>query len=549
MLADTLGVVGRAEVDQPVMRTAAMSLPGLVDEARAALEARSVELVLFEVGRSWVVAAAGADPTTGRLGRTRSRLAVEEEARRAAVPTGDGPGRGCIPLVRADGVVIGGLLVDGARRPLTNAAQDHLAAELVGLLEGEEAPGGTLAAIHHGGRDIVLVVDGRGTLTHVSGAVTRQLGHRRRDLVGTDGIDLVHPDDVDAALRALGELATDGEARRVTVRIRHVSGFWIPFSITGANRLGDPAVAGIVLHLRNESFEDALNEQLYQARHLTAALAHHLEDGIVLCDRQGRLTLVNDTARRLHTAQGLPVPSHVDELAVGRHADGPSPLWRSLHDGEVTSADTEVRTGGVQHVLQVRCRPVDDDHGRRIGALMVIRDVTHDRREAEQLRLQAHRDELTGLPNRTVARAVLRGRWARAGEGHRAVLFADVDGLKSVNDRFGHHMGDELLVEIARRLANATRGGDLVSRWGGDEFLIVCGPLHHPREAEEIAERIRHEMGKPLVVGDVVLEPSVSLGLTVVDEGDHSVDYDTAVALADRGMYRAKRERRRTVGR
>ena len=101
-------------------------------------------------------------------------------------------------------------------------------------------------------------------------------------------------------------------------------------------------------------------------------------------------------------------------------------------------------------------------------------------------------DPLTGLPNRTLLEELLDRAVARARRSHlvAAVLFADLDGFKAVNDRHGHHVGDLLLGAVAARLTGVLRPGDTLARLGGDEFAVLCEDLHVAADAEIVAERI-----------------------------------------------------------
>jgi GGDEF domain-containing protein len=135
------------------------------------------------------------------------------------------------------------------------------------------------------------------------------------------------------------------------------------------------------------------------------------------------------------------------------------------------------------------------EFGTMAGTELQLRQLLSDREIREQrLRHDSVHDPLTGLPNRTLfmrrlSDATLRSR--RGQDGLFAVLFLDVDGFKLVNDSMGHHVGDELLVSIARRLEMCVRGGDIVARLGGDEFAILLERILDVRDAAMVAERVQ----------------------------------------------------------
>lgn len=159
---------------------------------------------------------------------------------------------------------------------------------------------------------------------------------------------------------------------------------------------------------------------------------------------------------------------------------------------------------------------------------------------------QALYDPLTGLPNR----ALLDDRLSQAIAGCRrtgnslAVLFVDLDGFKVVNDLFGHHVGDQLLREMADRLAKARRQSDTVARFGGDEFVVVCPDIKTSAAACRIAEHLLDELSTPADIEGVEHRLTASVGIAVTSPGALSQSPETLLRNADTAMYRAKEEGR-----
>lgn len=160
--------------------------------------------------------------------------------------------------------------------------------------------------------------------------------------------------------------------------------------------------------------------------------------------------------------------------------------------------------------------------------------------EAELLR-RARFDDLTGVLKRDEAvsqlKEMLVGKARRPGD-QVAVMFADVDDFKAINDSHGHTGGDVWLATTARRIAGLVRAGDLVARMGGDEFLVILPGVHDLREAKRIAEKLRKAVAKPIELDGIAISTTLSIGVTLAGRGE---GVDDMVQRADRAMYKAKR--------
>jgi diguanylate cyclase (GGDEF)-like protein len=151
-------------------------------------------------------------------------------------------------------------------------------------------------------------------------------------------------------------------------------------------------------------------------------------------------------------------------------------------------------------------------------------------------------DPLTGLPNRLLLEQRLEHASLRAQRSkmNAAILFADLDRFKQVNDTYGHHVGDELLLAVARRLASLVRPGDTLARVSGDEFVFLCEDLQSAADVELLARRIDRSFASPFVLSDVELTITASVGMAFAGPGDEISD--ELVDKADTAMYQAKRK-------
>ncbi|TBR61099.1 diguanylate cyclase [Westiellopsis prolifica IICB1] len=162
----------------------------------------------------------------------------------------------------------------------------------------------------------------------------------------------------------------------------------------------------------------------------------------------------------------------------------------------------------------------------------------------EMIRYQALHDLLTGLPNRLLFKEQLARTLPNAirREESLAVMFLDLDRFKTINDTLGHTLGDQLLQCVAQRLQKSLRAGDIVARWGGDEFIILLADVNYVDEVAQVAQRILQELETVFNIEENELYISASLGIAMFDE--HSPDVETLIQHADAALYHAKDEGR-----
>jgi diguanylate cyclase (GGDEF)-like protein len=287
-----------------------------------------------------------------------------------------------------------------------------------------------------------------------------------------------------------------------------------------------------------------------------------------------RVLAVDDDARSLEMIEAVLGPSievvtaesgeaALDALAAGRYAailldvglpgiDGfetarrikDQPASRHIPIIFLTGqiGDEQVRRGYALGAADYLLKPFDPDILR--AKVQVFVDLARLRIETDILSHRTLHDELTGLPNRSLFRDRLAHALRRIARepGLVAVLFLDLDGFKSVNDRLGHDAGDELLVEAASRLQAAVRATDTSARFGGDEFLILLEDIHGPEEAQQLADRVRAALARPCAVAGETTQLSAAVGVATTD--DPAVEPEDVIHAADEAMLREKNAHR-----
>ena len=413
---------------------------------------------------------------------------------------------------------------------------------------------------------------GDGTVTWLSDSSNYLLGAPPERFIGLNALDMLHPDDGELLLETLGESARGAEERiRVALRVRHADGHWVSLEVGGMDlREADGSGLFLVWGSPNEStgrllgFMRSLLAGDDQDRLLNEIVAWN--DSTAPGTHSAVLVRLADGSFRCR-ARSAELP---DELALDIPADGgPAGPWTKAIDQRTTSEwsdlsglDDHLRTTSAAHgYLAVWAVPVvvpGHEHPQALLLLWRTRPgpslATH-RRQIEHIiqviRLAiewsvvqrdlvtaATTDPLTGLANRAQLNARIRAdRSNLAG-----LLFCDLDDFKAVNDRHGHLVGDRILGETARRMADAVRPTDLLVRLGGDEFAVWCPDLRSPLDAERVADRLIATLDVPIEIDGHVHPMGCSIGVAVVGGGEgFSGDIDRLLGEADEALYRAKR--------
>jgi diguanylate cyclase (GGDEF)-like protein/PAS domain S-box-containing protein len=274
-----------------------------------------------------------------------------------------------------------------------------------------------------------------------------------------------------------------------------------------------------------------------------------MADAVLCMDVATRVTYLNRAAEAL-TGWSRAAASGRPFLDVFRVVDGetqaPAPDFMRLAVGRdepvaVAPNCLLIPRDGRAVAIEGSAAPIDDGNGSIVGAVIVVRDVQAAREKAQRVLHRANHDALTQLPNRSLLYDLLAKAIAFASRHDKplAVGFLDVDGLKAVNDSWGHSVGDRVLSGIAARIAAALRQSDSVGRVGGDEFVIVLSEIAHAADAALVAHKLLQAIAAPHRVGGRDVTVTASLGLALYpDDGLTAADL---VDCADAAMYAAKR--------
>jgi diguanylate cyclase (GGDEF)-like protein/PAS domain S-box-containing protein len=287
-----------------------------------------------------------------------------------------------------------------------------------------------------------------------------------------------------------------------------------------------------------------IDEKVRESEERFRLLADSSPSMIWVTDSDGNCTFLNRTWRQ-YTGRALE-----DGLGEGWTDD--------VHSDDVCTLKAAYRHAATHHCefrADFRVRGADqvyrwflstgnprfNSDGRFSGHVGTCLDISDRKEHEERLKLDALRDPLTGLPNRTFfiqhLRESLEDSW-RGNEKLRAVLFLDLDRFKLINDTFGHPAGDRLLIDISRRLETIIRPGDTIARLSGDEFAILLEGIDGIAQAESVANRLEEIFNSPFKFDDETFYVSFSTGIAIV--GPHHSRPEDVLRDADSAMYKAK---------
>lgn len=395
-------------------------------------------------------------------------------------------------------------------------------------------------------QDTYYRTDIEGRIVRASKSAERLLGYPLDQLIGRRLAELYcEPGERDQFLRMLA--AGGGSVRQFEVRLRRGDGTVIWVS-TNAQYYRDAAgrVAGVEGTTRDVTEARRAQDEL----RLAARVFECAAEGIVITDGALAILSINPAFVDLIGADGARVAGRcIFEFAAGPEGDALEAKLRGAlkASGQWSGEVRARRVDGSSFPSWLSISTVRADAGEPIHCVAMFSDITERKASQARMAFLAHHDALTQLPNRLLLRDRVDQAISRAARtGTRlALLFVDLDDFKRVNDSFGHQAGDALLREIAGRLGHCIRETDTVSRYGGDEFVVVLPDLADLGVVERVVRCISEQVSAPLHAAGAQVCVSCSIGVAVYP-GD-GVDCDALVRHADAAMYAAKRAARAPV--
>jgi diguanylate cyclase (GGDEF)-like protein/PAS domain S-box-containing protein len=289
-------------------------------------------------------------------------------------------------------------------------------------------------------------------------------------------------------------------------------------------------------------------QELFIEKDRAQVTLNSIGDAVLSTDISGNVTYLNVVAESMTGWTAAEAEGHafseVFQIIDGAtHRPVPNPLELAIRENRTVRLTPNcmlVRRDGHECAIEDSAAPIHDRNGQIRGAVIVFHDVSAARAMVLEISHLAEHDALTDLPNRLLLndRLTQAISMARRTQKQVAVLFLDLDGFKQINDSLGHAIGDKLLQSVAARLSTCVRKSDTVSRWGGDEYVILLSEVGQAADAAVSAAKIIAELKGLHNIGKYRLHITASIGISTYPEGGK--DSETLIKNADMAMYHAK---------
>ena len=409
------------------------------------------------------------------------------------------------------------------------------------------------AAFQHAAIGMALTrPDGR--FLRVNAAVCQMLGYREEELLQLDIAAVTHPDDLAADAELMAQLlAGQRESYQLEKRNFHQDGRVVHIQLS-VSLVRDESGAPLyfVSQVQNISQRKAFEDALHRERELAEVTLRSIGDAVITTDPQLRVTSLNPIAEAMTgwsgiEAQGRPI-EEIFQLFDARSGEAvANPLRAAI--GHNSIVDLAGRTllrhrHGFDTPVEDSSAPIHDHAGNVIGGVLVFHDVSETRALALKMIHLTQHDTLTGLPNRSQLHEHIGQAIATANRRQQraALLYLDIDNFKQVNELHGHAAGDRVLRAFAAQLQRCLSGDELLSRYGGDEFVVMLPHLESAGDAASLGQRLIDHGEQTRVDGLAELALQLSIGISVYP--DDAIEPDGLLQHAETALVAVKAQSR-----
>jgi diguanylate cyclase (GGDEF)-like protein/PAS domain S-box-containing protein len=379
---------------------------------------------------------------------------------------------------------------------------------------------------------------------------TEASGYSNAEVAQRSPLDFIVPEDREQVANAIRRVFAERREISVEARFKHSSGQVAPYLFTGKplDFAGETVLIGVG---RDITERKRVEQQMVQAKQrLDLALA---SSRLALWDWDLLTNTVyfNEGWAQIIGAPAREVIIRGSEVLDWNHPEDREAFTRALTNAALGAAayftaEYRIKNENEEWIwIFSRGKVTERDaDGKAVRMTGTSENITARKLAEERAEFLATRDTLTGLPNRMLLNDRLEQGIAGAAraKSRLAFMFIDLDRFKNINDSLGHHVGDELLKQVAARLASCVRATDTVARLGGDEFAVILEDLKDEEGAQTVAESMITALAAPIFTGNLQLNTSCSIGIGMFPEDGR--DSATLMKNADAAMYHAKEKGR-----
>lgn len=389
-------------------------------------------------------------------------------------------------------------------------------------------------------------LDRNGKIIFENPAATAMLGWDLQDMIGQSAHKTMHHSRADGSPYPQDEChihatLNDGVSRHILDEVfwrKNGTSFPVDYTSTAMRNAAGEIIGTLV------SFSDITERKhAEEALRITASVFDNSQEAIIITDADNAIVDVN---RAFTNITGY---SHDEVIGVnpkvlssGRQNKAfYTRMWQSLKQNRAWRGEIwNRRKSGEIYAELLSISVIVDNNDKVLRHVAVFSDISHIKEHEAELSHVAHFDALTGIPNRVLLADRMRQAIAQTSreQNMMAICYLDLDGFKPINDTMGHDSGDQVLIEVARRIEKTVRGGDTIARLGGDEFVVLLLGLEQGEECVTTLERLLAVISQPISVKDKLTRVSASIGVSIYPLDDE--DPDTLLRHADQAMYVAK---------
>jgi len=389
--------------------------------------------------------------------------------------------------------------------------------------------------------DGIVLRSPEGVVLDCNKAFCTMLGYAKADILGRNSREFTVPGNEAAEAEAYRQIESRGHSDEFEKAYLRADGQQLWTRIRAWKLGGDHGKPllywGVV---RDVTAQRQAQEQL----ELSRKIIRHTSEAMLVTDAAERILTVNPAFERITGYSADEVIGKTPRtLSSGRHTkEFYQAMWATLNEtGQWSGEIWDRRKNGEIYPKFLTINAIREGEQLQLSHYVaVFVDITDRKAQEERIEFLAHHDPLTGLPNRAALEVYLEGAlsMARRHGTELAVMFIDLDNFKTINDSLGHHAGDQLLCEVARRLRDSSRESDRVARLGGDEFVVILEGIKRGEDVAGVAQKYLQAINQPYAIDQHELHTSPSIGISLYPSD--GADAEALMRNADTAMYYAK---------